>query len=127
MSEEKKFTQKSYHDGLAESKLEGTKCTNCGTHHLPPRHVCPSCNSRKLEWKEYTGDGVITGLTIITVAPPFMAEMAPYNMAIVKLDEGPSITGILETEDEANIGDRVTTDYTSVGEKTILQFKPHTD
>jgi len=127
LSEEKKFTPKSYHDGLAEAKLWGTTCTNCGTQHLPPRHICPACNSRKLEWKEYTGEGVITGSTIITVAPTFMAEAAPYKMVIVKLDEGPSITGILEAEDETKIGDRVTTKFTNIGEKTIIQFKLQTN
>ena len=126
MSEEKKFTPKSYHDGLAESKLQGTKCANCGTHHLPPRHVCPACNSRKLEWKNYSGEGVITGSTIIAVAPPFMAEAAPYKMAIVKLEEGPSVTGILETGHETKIGDRITTKFTNIGEKTVLEFKPQT-
>ena len=78
------------------------------------------------EWIEYTGEGMITGSTIIAVAPTFMAEVAPYKMAIVKLDEGPSITGIIEAENEAKIGDRVTTKYASIGEKKVLQFKPQT-
>jgi len=123
MSEEKKFTPKSYQEGLAEEKLQGTRCTNCGTQHLPPRHICPACHSRKLEWKAYRGEGIVTGITVIYIAPTFMADITPYKMAIVKLDDGPSITGLLEGKGETKVGDRVTSKFTQRGDKTIIQFK----
>lgn len=124
MSEEKKFTPKSYMEGLIEGTLKGTKCTNCGTPHLPPRHICPACGSRKLEWNTYSGEGVVSGFTEVTVAPAFMAEMVPYKLAVVKLDEGPSITAIVTSKNEISVGDRVAAGYRQGENSATLYFKP---
>jgi len=66
----------------------------------------------------------VTGITVIYIAPTFMADITPYKMAIVKLDDGPSITGLLEDKGETKVGDNVTTKFIKSGDKTILQFIP---
>ena len=124
MSKEKKFTPQSYVEGLAKGKLEGSICGNCETPHLPPRHICPVCGSRELEWKTFKGGGTVTGYTVVAVAPAFMVEKAPYKMVIVKLDDGPSITAILQADGDVKVGDRVTAAFQKEEDKTYLYFVP---
>ena len=46
MSEsERDFTIKSYIDYLAEKKLMGSKCKECGAVYVPVRKLCTSCNN----------------------------------------------------------------------------------
>ena len=107
MSEsEREFTIKSYIDYLSERKLMGSKCKDCGASYVPVRKLCTKCNSVNMEWAEMSGKGKIEACTCITVGTPFFVEKGygrnkPYCFSVIRLDEGPMISGQLIGVDES--------------------------
>jgi uncharacterized OB-fold protein len=107
MSEtEREFTIKSYIDYLSEKKLMGSKCKDCGISYVPVRKLCTKCNSTNMEWIEMSGKGKIVAFTSITVGTPFFVEKGydrnkPYCFSVIKLDEGPMVSGQLIGVDES--------------------------
>jgi len=107
MSEsEREFTIKSYIDYLSEKKLMGSKCKDCGASYVPVRKLCTKCNSVNMEWAEMSGKGKIEAFTCITVGTPFFVEKGygrnkPYCFSVIRLDEGPMISGQLIGVDES--------------------------
>ena len=89
-------TIESFYKFIAEGKLMGVKCKKCGNVMVPPRPLCDKCMSRNLEWIQLKGEGELVSFTIIHVPPIQFASMAPYAVAIVKLDEGPKIPGMVK-------------------------------
>jgi uncharacterized OB-fold protein len=131
------FTAASFDQYLAEGKLMASRCTDCGTLHLPPRAICPKCHSENLEWAETSGVGKLAGFTVVSIAPTFMVAQGygrdkPYVSGIVELEEGVKvsarITGVDATKpEEIKVGTLLTVDFITVGEgekaKTYLAFK----
>ena len=76
-------------------RLEGTRCRACDTRHFPPRRVCPGCRSGDLETLPFSGRGRVWASTRVTQAPRGHASMAPYMVALVRLEEGPLVTAQL--------------------------------
>lgn len=107
MSEsERDFTIKSYLDFLAEKKLMGSKCKNCNATYVPVRKLCTKCNTANMEWIEMSGKGKLAAFTSITVGTPFFVEKGygrkkPYCFSVIKLDEGPMVSGQLIGVDES--------------------------
>lgn len=88
--------------------LVGSRCTDCGTRHLPPERICLSCRSRDHMDRDLLADvgGTITTFAIdhlaFSVAPPVV-------VAIVDLDGGGRIQCELADVDPnaVRVGDRV--------------------
>jgi len=93
----------------AKYRLVGTKCLNCGGIFYPPRSLCPTCRSKgKLEDIQLSGKGEIISYTVIRTAPQGFGRYAPYAIAIIKLDEGPKITGqVVDDPEKIEVGKRV--------------------
>ncbi len=89
--------------------LIGTVCENCNTGYFPPRIVCRSCGRKsKIVEKQFNGNGEIFSYTKIRVPPDTFKDEAPYNIGIIKLDEGPMVEGhIIDNGVEPKIGGRV--------------------
>jgi len=120
------FTSKNYADYLVEGKIRGSKCAKCGALHLPPRPVCPGCGGSEMTWEDVSGDGVIRAFTVVHVPLSTMVGRSPYAVAVVKLDDGPSVPGlVLEVDDgdTLSVGARVVAEFVKEGEKTALCFK----
>lgn len=75
-----------------EGKLVVEACSDCGKLRFPPRPMCPWCQSQATEWKEMSGKGRIWSFCV-SHPPliPVFAERAPYLVAVVELDEDPTI------------------------------------
>lgn len=107
MSEgERDFTIKSYLDYLTEKKLMGSKCQDCGETYVPVRKLCTKCNSTNMKWVQMSGKGKLAAFTSITVGTPFFVEKGydrkkPYVFSIIKLEEGPMVSGQLVGVDES--------------------------
>ena len=120
------FTSKNYANYLAEGKIRGSKCAKCGTLHLPPRPVCPGCGGSEMTWEDVSGDGVIRAFTVVHVPLSTMVGRSPYAVAVVKLDDGPSVTGLVldvDDGDTLSVGALVAAEFAKEGEKTVLCFK----
>jgi len=93
-------------------RLEGVKCTNCGTNYFPKRPICTKCRrAGKLENTSFSGKGKIYSFTEITAPPEGFEDQTPYVLGIIQLDEGPRITGQIvgKSGNEVKIGDEVRT------------------
>jgi uncharacterized OB-fold protein len=119
------FTVQAFNDGLAQGKLRGARCTSCGELHLPPRPICRACGSRQLEWFDFKGTGHVETFTVIGVPLSGFKERSPYAVGIVKLDEGPTISGLLLKEkiDDLRVGESVEVAYIKGQDRTILGFR----
>jgi len=121
------FTIKAYNDFLAENKIMGSKCKMCGAVHLPPRPVCSECGGRDLVWTELKGTGTIRAYTVITVPLTRLKDRCPYAVGVVKLEDGPSISGMIldvSDGDQISVGARVKGEFIKEGERTVLCFRP---
>jgi uncharacterized OB-fold protein len=85
-----------YWAALAQGRLDFQSCS-CGHAWLPPRAACPQCLGRQWSWKTAAGTGRIKSWVVYHVAyHEAFKDRLPYNVAIVQLDEGPSlITNVL--------------------------------
>lgn len=105
---------------LRESKyrLMGTRCVACNEMYFPPRQLCPNCRrDGKIEPFQFSGNGEIVSFTIIRTPPSGFEKLAPYVVAIVRLDEGPSIAGqIVGNKDKVEIGKRVQSVFRKMSE-----------
>jgi len=121
------FTVKSFHDFLSEGRIMGSRCRGCNAVSLPPRPVCPECGGRDLEWTELEGRGTIQAYTVIHVPLTRMTGRCPYASGVVKLDAGPSISGLILGVSEGAtvaVGSRVEAELVKEREKTSLCFRP---
>ena len=78
--------------GCKRGELLVQKCAACGTRRIPPRPMCPACNSTRDDWEKLSGGGTIW--SFVVPHPPVLpayAEFSPYNVIVVALDEDPSL------------------------------------
>ena len=72
---------------------------------MPPRAMC-ECGKDKLVPFTFAGKGVIISYTEIHVAPAGFEMQVPYNIALIKLEEGPVISGAV-VDKKIKIGEHV--------------------
>ena len=106
MMSEKEFTVQSYLEFINSKELMGSKCKNCGELYAPPRKLCTKCNKADMEWVTLSGKGKLAAFSCIGVGTKFMVDKGysmkkPYCFSIIKLDEGPMISGQLIGVDES--------------------------
>jgi len=78
--------------GTARGELLVQACGRCGQWRMPPRPMCPYCQSVDVRWDRTSGRGRIW--SFIVPHPPLLpafAAVAPYNSIVVELDEAPTI------------------------------------
>jgi uncharacterized OB-fold protein len=87
------FTLPGFFDALAEGRLLAARCTDCGTHLLPPRTACYDCGSRAVTIEEQPRTGEVLSYTAVYRPPSPFADLAPVSVAVVELDSGARLTG----------------------------------
>ena len=97
----------------ADRKLMAVKCDKCGAVICPPRTICPKCYSNKLDWVELKGRGTLLTFTIIHFPPIQFQALAPYAVGIIKLEEGPQLSGMIKNLklEEVRVGMQLTVDF----------------
>jgi uncharacterized OB-fold protein len=79
-------------EGCSVGELRVQACASCGRRRFPARPMCPWCRSFDDEWQVMSGRGRIWSFAI--PHPPLLpayAEVAPYNVVIVELEDDPTI------------------------------------
>ena len=107
-------------------RLEGKKCSSCGTIHFPRRIKC-SCGCEKFETVKLSDTGKVLTYTIIRVAPREFSDEAPYAVGIIELDDKTKITSqIVDVDfDKLKTGMKVKLEFRKVqesGEDGILCY-----
>ena len=81
-----------YWDAASKHQLVMQRCDNCGHLPFPPRAHCPSCGSADLLWSPVSGKGTVYSYTVAHRPPhPVFADLCPLAIAIVALEEGPTM------------------------------------
>jgi uncharacterized OB-fold protein len=78
--------------GTARGELLVQACGACGRWRFPPRPMCPHCRSVETKWEAASGNATVW--SFVVPHPPLLpayAELAPYNVIVVALDEDPTI------------------------------------
>ncbi|MCX6815372.1 MAG: Zn-ribbon domain-containing OB-fold protein [Candidatus Aenigmarchaeota archaeon] len=87
--------------------MVGVKCRKCGAAHFPPRMVCMDCGSQDMDKFQFSGNGEILSYTVIHTAPEGFEKQTPYAIALVKLEEGPVVSGHVINKESIEIGKQV--------------------
>ncbi|TFG11244.1 MAG: Zn-ribbon domain-containing OB-fold protein [Promethearchaeota archaeon] len=122
---EKDFTVHSYLEYLSNKKLMGSKCKKCGQLYAPPRKLCIKCNTANMEWMEFSGNGEVAAFSCIGVGTKFFADKGysirkPYCFSVIKLSEGPMISGQLIGINEIEV--QKTPPAQIIGKKVKVSF-----
>jgi uncharacterized OB-fold protein len=112
-------------DGCRGHRLLLQRCDECATWRFPPRPRCPACRSDRADWREASGRGAVESYTIChpPVLPAF-ADRAPYDVIVVRLEEGPLIVSNL-TSGSPEVGMAVACTFVDIdSELSLPQFRP---
>ena len=118
---------KAYWDAAKQHELKAYRCLNCGTFYSKVIH-CVACDVPKMDWVKVGGKGeVYTYCIYHQVYHPGWKDDIPYNVAWIKLDEGPlMISNIVDCRNEdIHIGMPVGVVFDDITEEvTLPKFKP---
>ncbi|SNQ60782.1 Zn-ribbon domain-containing OB-fold protein [Candidatus Methanoperedens nitratireducens] len=100
--------------------LIGTQCKKCGEYHYPPRTICPKCRRSSLIVPyKFKGLGEVLTYTIVHSATKDYAKHTPYILAIIRLEEGPSLTSqVICDHADIHIGMKVKSVFRKLGEES---------
>jgi uncharacterized OB-fold protein len=112
--------------GAARGELLVQRCDTCGHHQHYARLFCTACRGRSLQMVTSAGRGLLQSFTVVQRAP-FDDLPAPYIVALVKLDEGPTLLshliGCAPTDARCDMS--VVVDFQPLRDGVVLPvFKP---
>lgn len=109
-----------------EGRLVLQRCTACAAFRWTPQLLCIRCHSDVYEWIQASGRGRIYSATVVHRAPS-PAFTAPYQVAVVELEEGPlMLTRIIDYgPGEVEIGQAVEVAFTRLDDEiNLYTFRP---
>jgi len=68
---------------LAEGRVMGTRCTDCGQVFFPPRADCYKCLPGSIEWFEVAGTGNLLTFSRLQFGPVGFENDLPYCIALL--------------------------------------------
>jgi uncharacterized OB-fold protein len=118
-------------DATRIGQLTVQRCGACGKLRYPPARICDECLSEAADWVPVSGRGTVWSFCEFhrPYFKGFEAEL-PYNVALVRLDEGPRLYTNLVGIATADIrcGMRVAAVFEAVtDEVTLVKFAPLED
>jgi uncharacterized OB-fold protein len=105
-------------------KLLGTVCTACHYRWFPNiKFGCERCGAHgdDLADREFDGEGQI--LSCVNVAE----GEGSFILAMIELEDGPVLGGIIDETDLPSIGDRITAFGSQVDGKEVIRFRRSDD
>lgn len=117
---------KPFWDGCRQGELRVQCCPGCGHHQFYPRRHCLRCGRGDPDWVATQGRGVVVTHTRVHVPlDESWAAEAPYWVALVRLEEGPTLMTNLVDTDDARLGMAVTVQFrTRADGMTLPVFAP---
>jgi uncharacterized OB-fold protein len=99
---------KPFWEALDKGEFVGQACSACGAVQLPGGPVCQRCGSGDLDWIPLSGMGVIfSWIRYHRNYLPEFADLLPYEVAVIQLDEGARLYARLSGVLNPMIGDSV--------------------
>ncbi len=84
-------------------KLEGCRCRDCGYAFYPPKLACPKCGSKNVEKVQLPTKGKVVTWSIQYTVPEGFRSKAPIVAAIVELENGVKVLGVLTDVDPSQV------------------------
>lgn len=117
-----------YWEWCRRGELRVQRCDACRHLRFPPALVCPRCLAAEHAWVALSGRGTIWSFIVVhrPQHPAFFAD-APYNVAIVELEEGIRLhTNVVDCANEAlHIGMPVVVTFQKIDDEiTLPKFRP---
>ena len=113
-------------DACAEGILSVQRCRDTGKTWFPPAPVSPFSPKGEWEWIRCSGGAEV--LSWVVFHQKYFAgfgDRLPYNVAVVKLDEGALMCTNIDAPNETiQIGQRVQVAFEQRGEVNVPVFKP---
>jgi uncharacterized OB-fold protein len=111
----------------ADGTLRFLRCTTCGYFVHPPSPICPNCLTRTLAPEAVSGRATVASFTINH--QPWMPTFdGPYVIALVEIDEQPSVrlmTNIVDCDvDEVHVGMPVEVTFEHNDDVWLPLFRP---
>ncbi|MFS0688616.1 OB-fold domain-containing protein [Sporosarcina sp. 179-K 8C2 HS] len=85
------------------------KCNSCDYGSVSSKYTCPACRTGKLEVEEVSPKGMVFSFTDIHIAPAEFADIAPYTIALIQLDDA-DVKVTARMDGPVQIGDEVNLD-----------------
>ena len=115
-------------DSCRRGQLVIQRCGDCNEYQWYPRGICANCWSGNIRWVQSSGKGTVWTYTITQQnRTTGFAEMVPYVLALVELEEGVRMfTNIVDCEPgDVEIGMAVEVTFqTATPQISIPYFKP---
>lgn len=110
-------------EATRRGELRMQTCGACGHVRYPIAPVCPKCLSDEAEWTRLSGRGTVFSYVVFhQVYHPAFKTDAPYNVAMVQLEEGPrlfsNIVGVANSE--VSVGDPVEAVFDAVTDEVAI-------
>jgi uncharacterized protein len=109
-------------DHAAEGRLAVQACEACDDLHFPPSPICPKCNSDRQSWRVVSGRGTLESWVAFHRAYwPGFADELPYDVCLVRLEEGPLlVSNLVGGTEGAKVGAPVGVVFDRSGEGAAL-------
>ena len=119
---------KAFWDSCRRGQLVIQYCDGCDEYQWYPRGICADCWGESVRWVQSSGRGTVWTYTVTYQnRTPGFAEMVPYVLALVELEEGVRMfTNIVDCNPrDVHIGMPVEVTFqTATPQITIPYFKP---
>ena len=113
-------------EAAAQGRLVLPRCRGCSIFIWYPRHFCSECNSFDVDWVDASGRGTVYSFTVNHRGGGPWAEVGPFVIAYVELEEGPRImTNIVDCDPATvTVGQAVSAVWDDAGDTKVLRFAP---
>jgi hypothetical protein len=115
-------------DAAQAGELRIQRCNDCNKFYFYPRPFCPDCMGDNVEWQTVSGRGVLWSYVINHRAAPGFEDEAPYAIAVVKLEEGPTmmtnIVGIENTPENLVLDMPLEVVFEDQGPVKVAKWRP---
>jgi hypothetical protein len=111
-------------DATKRHELTYQTCNSCNAVIFYPRHHCTTCGSLETTWHVSKGTGTVYTFSVVMQSRhPAFAELGPYAIAYIDLDEGfrmmSNVVGVQDPIRDIHCGMRVKLRWEDQGEGGI--------
>lgn len=99
LKKEKLTATRFYLEASESGVIIGLRCEN-GHVTVPPRRTCSICGSNNLNETRLSGAGRLVSFTTVYAKSAEFPIEVPYNLGLVRLEEGGNLLGIINIKDE---------------------------
>ena len=113
-------------EAARRGELRLQRCLVCGARRFPAGRWCPACRGERTEWARASGRGTVEAFCVFH-KPYFPGLAAPYNVAVVRLEEGTklfsNVVGVPNERIEVGMAVEAVFDAVTP-EVTLVRFRP---